>query len=154
MRLVLGVVFLILSTFFGYKFSSKFSERRIFYNDFYSFNKKLSNEVAFSKNSIVNLVEKKENDGYFIGQVKKIILEKNNKVQLTNSYSKEENDFFNDYLDNIGNGDSLSQRKYLEGVEEILKEKRQLTQDEEKKYKKLYIKLGFLFGLILLIVIL
>ena len=154
MRLVLGIIFLILSTFFGYKFSSKFSDRRVFYNDFYLFNKQLVNEVFFSQNSIVNLVDKKTDDGYFIGQVKKIILEKNNKIQLSNTYTKEENDFFNDYLSNIGNGDSLSQRKYLEGIDELLKEKRQITQDEEKKYKKLYVKLGFLFGLVLLIIVL
>ncbi len=154
MRLVLGIVFLILSTFFGYKFSSKFSDRRVFYNDFYLFNKQLVNEVFFSQNSIVNLVDKKTDDGYFIGQVKKIILEKNNKTQLSNIYTKEENDFFNDYLSNIGNGDSVSQRKYLEGIDELLKEKRQMTHDEEKKYKKLYVKLGFLFGLVLLIIVL
>ena len=55
------------------------------------------------------------------------------------------------YVSNIGNSDKTSQLSYLNNFNEVLTEKLKVCKEEEGKYKNLYIKIGFLIGLILFI---
>ena len=65
----------------------------------------------------------------------------------------DEIEFFSDYIANVGGGDKISQNKFLENASDYLKEKCKSSDVEEKKFKKLYIKLGFLIGLVIFIVL-
>ena len=53
MKIFLGLILLLLSTFLGYLLSSKYTKILEFYKEFISFNKKLITEVSFSQKTII-----------------------------------------------------------------------------------------------------
>jgi len=73
-----------------------------------------------------------------------------NKGYLTNDEKK---NLFQ-YVETVCKGDNNLQIAYLKSVNEHIETKRSNAVEEELKYKKLYIKLGFLMGLIVLVVFL
>ncbi len=155
MNLVLGVISLIFCTWLGYNLSKKFSKRREFYDDFSSFNYNLINEISFMQNSLPIIIEKyKEKSSYFYKSLRDKVINKID-VNLDNKiFSNEEIVFFNDYLRGLGKSDKKTQINFLENAKTYLKNISSKTTEEEKKYKSLYIKIGFLIGLIALIILL
>ena len=154
MKIFLGVILLIISTFVGYIKSSKFTFRRIFFDDFNTFNNKLKNEVAFKQGTIINLLQNENDNGDFMFGIKNVFINKESLSLKSNYLSDKEIKLYNDYISKIGTLDKVSQIEYLNSIEaEISSIKKQCIADEEK-YKNLYIKLGFFVGLILLILVL
>ena len=68
--------------------------------------------------------------------------------------SKEEKILLEDYFQMIGKGDSLSQKTYFSSIKDTLNKTKTQSVLESKKYGDLYIKLGFLCGLFILILML
>ena len=66
---------------------------------------------------------------------------------------KEEIALIGDYFSMLGKGDSISQKGYFSSVKEDLKILETEAVQTSKKYGDLYIKLGFLCGLFILILI-
>lgn len=152
MKLALGVVLVCLFTFLGYVLSGKFTLRKSFYTNFYNFNNKLKQEINFRQTTLVSLLNDNESNDFFCA-IKNYI--QNNKFDFNKSYLKrDEIDFFYNYLKTIGSGDKDSQIEYLKEINSIVVEKKKQSIEDEKRYKTLYVKLGFLFGLIVLILIL
>ena len=85
--------------------------------------------------------------------VKNSVLESNFDVKITYLTVQEKNFVF-EYFAKIGKLDKDTQLEYLKSVSSIILEKQQYSISDEKKYKALYVKLSFLIGLILLIVVL
>ena len=151
MKIVLGIVLVFLSTFLGYVLSAKFTSRKQFYNDFYNFNSKLKQEISFRQSTILSLIDSEFSDFYSI--LRKYL--KENVFCFNKTYLKEEEvKFFYNYVNTIGTGDKDSQIDFLDKINANLLEKQRNSFDEEKKYKTLYIKLGFLFGLIIFVLVL
>ncbi len=152
MKLILGLLLLIISTFISYILSDKFKKRRVYYQNFRLFNSKLKNELVFTKKSIVELIDKKSCDDFMMNL--------NNYYQSGSEHStftflkNDEIDFFYDYVKTIGNGDEVSQLEYVNAMDIEINKFLLEAEQNEKKYKTLYIKIGFLIGLILLIIIL
>ena len=140
-------------TFFGYLLSNKYIRRKKYFNDFYLFNKNLQTELNFSKSSILKIIEdfsEKNSDFYYF--ITKYFKKKNEEVNL--SYlSSDEKDSAKKYLGSISTVDDKTLIGYVNGYSQKLSEMLELSVREEKKYKTLYIKLGFLFGLIIFIVL-
>ena len=67
--------------------------------------------------------------------------------------SQEEKLFVDNYFLMLGRGDSVSQKGYFSSVKEKIVGLRNRAESEAKKYGDLYIKLGFLCGLLILILI-
>ena len=67
---------------------------------------------------------------------------------------EEEKNELNRYFKTIGTSDKIGQLEYLSSMDITLKNKRIQTEENEKKYRMLYIKMGFLIGLIILIILL
>ena len=67
--------------------------------------------------------------------------------------SKDEGDFVNDYFLMVGKGDSASQSAYFTSVKGTLGEYKRKSAEECTKYGDLYLKLGFLCGLMILVII-
>lgn len=152
MKIILGIILVCLSTLLGYILSGKFTFRKDFYNDFYVFNDKLKQEVSFRQTTLISLLKNcGVNDFYVV--LRNYI--QNNVFSFNKTYlNKDEILYFENYLKMIGNGDKNSQIEYLDRINVDLIEKRKQMIDDEKKYKILYIKLGFLFGLILFVLVL
>lgn len=151
MKLFLGIIILILSTFIGYILSEKFSKRRVFYKNFRLFNTELEKEISFTKRTILELIEDKKDNDFNL-----IVFNYFNKnvLDFNLSYLKiEELDCFKIYLKTIGSSNDISQLQYLKTINIELDKRLLDAEANEKKYKTLYVKIGFLIGLILLIII-
>ena len=66
---------------------------------------------------------------------------------------EEERRFTENYFLMLGRGDSVSQKGYFTSVKEQLCKLQVSAENSSKKYGDLYIKLGFLCGLLILILI-
>lgn len=150
MRFLLGVICLILCLFVGYILSQKFSCKRMFYSDFKNFNERLITEVSFSQKTISQLIINNDNDFYNLVS---------NKISgreyvIPRYLKREEYEFLNDYFSNIGKSDKYTQMLYLNSVKNQIDNCFNKSKEDEKKYKTLYVKMGFLIGLIILVVLL
>jgi stage III sporulation protein AB len=65
--------------------------------------------------------------------------------------SAEENEFLSEYFSFIGKSDYQAQRDYFTAVTPKIKDFSEKGQKDGEKYTDLYIKLGFLFGLAVVI---
>lgn len=154
MRIFLCLLLVACFTFSGYLLSQKYKKRKDFYFDFKIFNNKLTTEINFSKNSIVKIVSELNDDSLFNIEIKKYIKNSVAYVFIDKYLTKDEIEYFYEYLKNLGGSDSSTQLKFLNSTNEILLEKCDLTDKNYKQYKPLYIKLGFLVGLIIGIILL
>ncbi len=152
MKIAFAIIGLIICIALGYVFSLKYTNRKNFYQSFQSFNNNLKNEVKFSQNSILHIVNNFELNSDFNKKTKEILISKKNlKIPYL---SKDENQFYLTYLNSIGKTDKLSQAEYLEISGQNISENLKNAQELEKKYKPLCLKLGFCLGLIILILLL
>lgn len=153
MSFIFGVIALITCSYIGYLCSKKYIDKRDFYNDFNNFNLKLKNAVSFNNSTIISLIESCDKKSLFYDALRSCFT-KSIKIDFTsvNYLSKAEIDFLNSYLDLIGSVDRNTQINYLNEVSNKLQENLNEAILEEKKYKTLYIKIGFLVGLIVFVV--
>lgn len=155
MNLIIGVIVLIVCTFIGYRLSQKYKLRRVFYDSFVSFNKRVVSEVSFAQLSLVNIVkEYSEEKNDFYKAVGNYFIEGKDTGVIMKYLSESEIKSFKNYISVLGNVDKNTQLNFLNGVQPELDEKLKNAVEEEKKYRSLYIKLGFLFGLIALVILL
>ncbi|MBE7081058.1 MAG: hypothetical protein E7372_00670 [Clostridiales bacterium] len=153
MRLFLGIILLLLCVFIGYCLSNKYYFRRVFYGDFLSFNTLFAQEIAFKQTTIINLIKNQKSNTDFYLLLNSNISGQDVKIDykyLTN----EEKQFVYEYLNKLGKFDKETQLDYIKGVNEIIKDKNESSILDEKRYKMLYLKVSFLIGLILLIIVL
>lgn len=155
MNIFLGVAILILSTYIGSISSKKYTERKLFYIDFLSFNNKVKNEVSFSQKTILSILKNTTNNKSDFYDCAKGLFIDNNVFSFEKNYiNAEEKDYLYNYLSSIGSSDKVTQIRYIDSVTCNIESKLKEAELNEKKYKKTYIKLGFLIGLIALIVLL
>ena len=156
MKILCGIISIIICTFIGYRMSSKYSEKRKFYNSFSSFNKKLLYEVTFTKNSLVRILKNynEKNDDFICVLKNKYLLNAKQPAIKYKYLADDENEFFMQYVESIGTGDSESQSVFLTGADKYLDNRLSSSTENEKKYKSLYIKLGFMTGLVVFIILL
>ena len=153
MNLILGILGLIVSTYLGYMYSKKYIDRKKFYEDFFYFNKNFYNQVSYSQNSLIKVVKDKDDNSYFNTLLKEIIINNNEDIKLSDNFLKEDEEFFKEYVANIGKSDYDTQKKYLSEMDSMIIKKMADAEENEKKYKKTYLKLGFTVGLIILIIL-
>ena len=67
--------------------------------------------------------------------------------------TEDEKKYLADYFGMIGRSDAASQRTFLSAARAELAEKKKSAEEAYKKYFALYLKLGFLAGLILVVLI-
>ena len=151
MNVAFGIIAIIVSTFIGYRISYKYTEKKEFYKYYRVFNDTLFNEVSFSNNTVVSIIEKSDKTVYFYRVLKeKIIDEKEEKIAFL---SKDESDYFYNYSEKAGKTDKTGQIELVSSVKKYLSDKYETALNEEKKYKKLCLKLGFMIGLLLFIIV-
>lgn len=154
MKIAAGILLLVLSTVSGYIFSLKYSERKKTFEKVLAFNSAVKNEVVFSKKSLVSIVKNTETDCSLIEYIRSFFLDKNVKEDKLKILTKSEKDFFTEYVKGLGQGDKKSQTEFLHNSETRLKSFLSDAAEADKKYRPLCVKLGFLFGLIVLIILL
>lgn len=153
MKIVLGLILLAFSTLIGFLLGGKYSDKLQFYQDFCEFNDRLKLEISFKQTTLLKILENEKRRSDFYLAIKDYIIFKEKKFdkKYIDAHEKE---FFLSYLSNIGTSDKNSELKYLENATNIIYAEHNKIKIEEKKYRTLYIKLGFLIGLMLFILVL
>lgn len=142
----------ILTAFIGYLFSIKYQESKIFWDKFTFWHKKIKNEITFSQNPLPEILKEGDESDTFFTVAAPYLKDKSSIIKLK-LLSDEENDFLNRYLNNLGNTDKNSQLNFLNSIEQELEIYSKTSDNKSKKYRPLFIKLGFLFGIIVFILI-
>ena len=162
-KFIFGVIIVLFTSFCGYLFANKYRERKLFLQQFKEFNERFLCEVAYYRRPIKAFVASYEYKGEFDrllkiffqfledGQVKARALDFKTEFPFLNEGERRT---LEDYFLMIGRGDSSSQKAYFSSIKERLSALSINAEKDCKKYGDLYIKLGFLCGLLILILML
>lgn len=154
LRVFLCVLAVAACTGIAYLFTRKHKQRMLFFYNLDLFNERLVNEVSYTRVPLPAFIEKYE----FGGDFKKMLQEKRASDFGTENYgfsylTPDERKFLSDYFLLVGRSDAASQRTYLSAVREEIAGRRRSAEEIYKKYFSLYMKLGFLAGLVLAVLI-
>lgn len=157
LKFLLGVAIVALTSFIGYLLAKKYRQRKDFFLQFYEFNERFLTELAYRRRPIREFVSSYAYRGDFNFLLVEFFsgIEERDAFDLPDLtfLSKEEKSFIFDYFSMLGRGDSLSQKGYFSSVKETLSSHVKSSANACKRYGDLYIKLGFLCGLLILILI-
>lgn len=142
----------ILTAILGYLFSVKYGQIRDFWDKFGFWHKKIKAEIAFSQNSLPEIFGDIKKTDAFSDCVREYI-NGNDKFDKLKFLSDEETEFLNKYLQNLGRTDKDSQLNFLNSFEPELEKFIHNAENKSKTYRPLYVKLGFLLGLIIFILL-
>jgi stage III sporulation protein AB len=156
---VLCLTLLVFTSSVGYAFSSKYRKRKLFFSQFYDFNQKFLQELSYSKRPIKEFLQIYPFKGEFL-----LLLEEyRQKIGRDNFFNEyfsentflsfEEEKWIIEYFEQLGKGDSESQKTTFLNRSKDLEIFKKRSEDEYKKYAELYVKLGVLVGLAIIIVI-
>ncbi len=131
-----------------------YRRRMQFYYNLNLFNERLLNEVSYTRVPLPAFLDKYT----FSGDFGNMLAEKKQARFAGGKYDyyyldEDERKFLDDYFKMIGKSDAASQRVYLSAMRSEILEKKQKTEELYRKYFALYLKLGFLGGLILVVLI-
>ncbi len=155
-KIILSVLAIVVCTFVGYKMSEKYSLRSEFFNDFYRFNREMINQLTYFKRRIPEIISNfscKNQFSILLDEYREYINGKNLCLDKFWYLYLEEKELITAYFVLLGKSDATSQLNNLNSYNEKLKNLTTDTVNEEKKYKKLYVKLGFFAGLSVFVLI-
>ncbi len=162
LKFLLGVAIVAFCSFCGYLLSKKYRIRRNFFKQFYTFNERFLTEIAYYRRPVRELITAYAYQGEFQQLLSDYFAVMDERSPLerilgeTGKYDflkKEERRTIEDYFAMLGKGDSASQKGYFSSIKEKLSALQNQVETEAKKYGDLYVKLGFLCGLLILILI-
>lgn len=137
--------------FVGYLFSVKKNQRKNFFTGLKKLNENLINEINFSQNTIPQILsyDTEINRTDTVRYVYELINGENEKRLYY--LDKEETDLVKQYVANLGKTDKKGQITMLRSYESKFNEYADKAEKENKRAKSLYIKVCFIFGLIIFI---
>ncbi len=161
-KFFLGIAIIAFTSFCGYLLAKKYRQRKSFFMQFKTFNERYLSEVSYYRRPLFSFISQYSYKGEFSLLLKDFfenIKKEGNIMEEILTYQeyaflkKEEKTLVVNYFQMLGKGDSASQKGYFSAVQEEIKKLEQIAGTECKKYGDLYVKLGFLFGLLVLILI-
>ena len=157
-----GISIILFSTLCGYLFAGKYRHRRLFFTHLNEFNQRFLNEIAYYRRPMTEFLFIYSYKGAF-GDLLKVFydgLSENTSLSRVkdslNSFlflKKEDCVVIENYFYMLGRGDSASQNTYFSSVKDTLSLLQKESEEIGKKYGDLYVKIGFLIGLFVLILI-
>lgn len=158
LKIVVGIAIVAFTSYCGFLLSKKYRRRKRFFADFDEFNERFLSEIAYLRRPLRQFADNARYQSEF-GDVLEAYFssQEDGKPFEIGDFSllkTDERQELLDYFSMLGRGDSASQKGYFTSVKNSLKARREQSDQEAKKYGELYIKLGFLLGLTVLIIIL
>jgi len=162
-KFFLGIAIIGFTTYCGYLLAKKYHKRKLFFQQFYQFNERFLNEITYFKRPILEWISEYTYTGEFLEFLEMFFqsIQEFGTLQTLNLsasefsfLTKEDKKCIEDYFLMFGKGDSISQKTYFSSVKDTLKTSMIDAEKTAKKFADLYIKLGFLCGLLLLILML
>ena len=109
------------------------------FSELYEFNEQLILTLKFTRDSIKKIAEPYK----FVPDI----------LDGKELISGEEGQFLKDYIQNLGKTDALSQVDYLNERKQILKKYKDESYADYKKYSSLYVKIFFLIGVMVAVLL-
>lgn len=162
MKFILALVILAFTSFCGYLMAKKYRQRKQFFDQLKEFNERFLSEVSYYRRPIFEFLSKYNYKGefrYFLEDFAdgikgaEITFDEMVNSQEYAFLKKEDKAFLKDYFSMLGRSDSFSQKAYFSSANTSVEKLKMDAQVEMKKYGDLYLKLGFLCGLFIIIVI-
>ena len=156
-KIVLGVLIVFICVYTGYKLTQKYKKRKNFFFSLKDFNRKMISEVSFSKKNLLKIIDETDYNSEFSLLLKDFKLSLLNKGKTERKYlwflTEDEVKEVDYYLSNLGKTDKETLILYLKKCDEVFSEKLKKSEDDNKKYGSLYIKMGFLCGIMIFVII-
>ena len=161
-KFFLGVAIVAFTSFCGHLLAKKYRQRRLFFEQFYTFNENFLSEIAYYRRPIKEFASLRAYEGEFDDCLSEIFTAIEQNLSISGVFAKSDNYTFlkeedrkttEDYFSMLGKGDSASQRAYFSSIKERLLALRKESETDAKRYGDLYVKIGFLCGLLILILI-
>ena len=145
----------IIGAVIGYLISFRYLYAREFWDGFYNLNKKLKSEIRFTQNTLPNMIKTENAKNAFIKALNEDLFDADLNAQKVKLYylSEKEKEFYVNYVKTIGSTDKDAEIAFIDSVEQELYTYFRTHEEKYKKYRPLFIKLGFLFGLIMFILL-
>lgn len=131
-KILILIVVVILTTLLGIFLSANKKKRMQIYSELYEFNEQLILNLKFNKSSISKIAAPFK----YVGNI----------LDGSLTLSGSDGDFLRDYTENLGMTDALSQVDYLTERKSILKKYKEESFADYKRYSSLYVKIFFLIG--------
>ena len=160
LKFLLGVFIVAFGSACGYFFAKKYRQRKAFFQQLKEFNERYLSEISYYRRPIKAFASSYAYKGEFArllymfftyleaGQARGFEVDFKTEFPFLR---QDERQVVADYFFMLGRGDSTSQKGYFSGVKEGLTKLYNVAVEDCKKYGDLYIKLGFLCGLFILI---
>lgn len=162
LKFFVGIIIVAFCTFCGRLLSKKYRQRKLFFHELKEFNERFLSEISYYRRPIQEFVASYSYQGDF-GQLIHDSFsaieegtQKENVLKALHKYdflTEEEKQELQEYFLMLGRGDSSSQKAYFSSRKERLTAWTQGADTAAKQYGDLYIKLGFLCGLFVLLLI-
>ena len=161
-KFFLGIAIVAFTTFCGAVLAKKYRQRKLFFKQLKEFNERFLNEISYYRRPLGVFSQKYSYTGEFKEVLygflsimdKSIITSDTLHLSVYTFLQKDDLIFIEDYFKMLGKGDSASQKTYFNSIKEPLTKLQTESEATCKKYGDLYIKIGFLCGLLILILIL
>ncbi len=161
-KVVLGILIVCFTTFCGHTLAKKYRQRKDFFRQLNGLNERFLSEISYFKRPLKEFLGGYPLTGEFSELIEEYAqyLESGKQEEIYSSdfaeisfLTADEKSFVRDYFLTLGRGDSASQKAYFSSVKSTLTGYKNGSEEACKRYGDLYIKLGFLFGLAVLVLI-
>lgn len=161
-KFLLGMAIVAFTSFCGYVFAKKYRCRKQFFSQLYEFNERFLSEISYYRRPLGDFASKYAYKGEFKAFLQVFFQSMDKGAAFSvraldkdafSFLTEEEKATVEDYFQMLGKGDSASQKAYFSSMRERLSKLRTEAVAAYKKYGDLYVKLGFLCGLFILILI-
>ena len=160
LKFFLGLAIVAFTSFCGYLFSKKYRQRKMFLSQWKEFNERFLGEITYYRRPIQEFISAYAYRGEFEDFLQGLygnfeeISEGKRALIMDPTYpflTKEDKRLLEDYFLMLGRGDSASQKAYFTAAKESVGKAFLEADMQCKRYGDLYIKLGFLCGLLILL---
>ncbi|MBR7100101.1 MAG: hypothetical protein IKC91_02985 [Clostridia bacterium] len=149
---ILYICIVLFLTYLGYFLAGKHRLAKKFYASWDKFHQFFLSEVEYTRRPLDEVLKRFEDEGDFSGFLKEY--RNNHKIENSIDFlSKEENEFLKEYFSFLGKSDYTAQREYFNANTKKLNDYKLKSEQNAVKYTDLYVKLGFLLGLIIVILL-
>jgi stage III sporulation protein AB len=162
-KLLLGIAVVVFTSFCGYVLAKRYRQKQLFFRQFYTFNERFLNEISYYRRPLHEFVKRYSYKDEFnellriffnVLEEKRLLFKDILDNQEFDFLNQEEKVVVSDYFLMLGKGDSASQKKYFTAMRDTLMKLQREAENSCENYAGLYIKIGFLLGLLILILIL
>ncbi len=162
-KFLLGVAIVAFTSLCGRMLAKKYRQRREFFKQFQEFNERFLSEISYMRRPLKEFAASYSYQGEFQELLNDYFSSLEEQLAPgTPFYQREKISFIKEeeahvlenYFLMLGKGDSAAQKGYFSSVSGKLVALQAETEREAQRYGDLYVKIGFLCGLLILILIL